>query len=232
MKINLCTETTMKTALVIGATGLVGKQLVQQLLADERFNKVIVFGRRSLGIADAKLEEHLINFDAPEEWQHLVKGDVFFSTLGTTLKQAGGQNQQYKVDYYYQYIFAEAAARNGVPAYVLVSSSGASPDSVIFYSRMKGTLEKDVKKLGFQSISILQPGVLHGDREKSRFGEEAAYRVLHLLDKVGLAGKYRPYEDRVVAQAMINAGIAAQPGVHTYTLNQVFELAEREHLSR
>lgn len=222
----------MKTALVIGATGLVGTQLVQQLLADERFGKVIVFGRRTLGIANAKLEEHLINFDAPEEWQHLVKGDIFFSTLGTTLKQAGGYNQQYKVDYYYQYKFAEIAARNKVPTYVLVSSSGADPGSLIFYSRMKGTLEEAVKKLGFQSLHIIQPGLLHGDRTESRFGEEAAYKVLHLLDKIGLAGKYRPYEDRVVAQAMINAGIAALPGEHIYTLGDVFALAERQTYSR
>ncbi|PKV75259.1 NAD(P)H-binding protein [Pontibacter ramchanderi] len=222
----------MKTALVIGATGLVGRQLVQQLLTDNRFNKVIVFGRRSFGIANPKLEEHLIDFDKPEDWQHLVQGDVFFSTLGTTLKQAGGQNEQYKVDYHYQYKFAEAAAQNGVPAYVLVSSSGASKDSLIFYSRMKGTLEEAVKKLGFQSITIIQPGLLHGDRKEVRFGEEMAYKVMHFFDKIGIAGKYKPYEDTVVARAMINAGIAAQPGVHTYTLGDIFELAEREHLRR
>lgn len=222
----------MKTALVIGATGLVGKQLTQQLLADDRFSKVIVFGRRALGIANPKLEEHLIDFDKTEEWQHLVKGDVFFSSLGTTLKQAGGQNQQYKVDYYYQYKFAEVASQNGVPAYVLVSSSGANKDSMIFYSRMKGTLEEVVKKLGFQSINIIQPGLLHGDRKEERFGEELAYKVMHFFDKLGIAGKYKPYEDRVVAKAMINAGIAAQPGVHTFTLGEIFKLAEREHLSR
>ncbi|MBF8963911.1 NAD(P)H-binding protein [Pontibacter sp. FD36] len=222
----------MKTALVIGATGLVGKQLVQQLLSDERFNNVIVFGRRSLGIANTKLQEHLIDFDKPEDWQHLVKGDVFFSTLGTTLKQAGGQNEQYKVDYHYQYKFAEAAAQNGVPAYVLVSSSGADPGSLIFYSRMKGALEEAVKKLDFKSINIIQPGLLHGDRQESRTGEEIGYKVMHFLDKLGIAGKYKPYEDKVVAQAMVNAGIAAQPGVHTYTLGEVFKLAEREHLSR
>ena len=222
----------MKTALVIGATGLVGKQLVQQLLADERFSKVIVFGRRNLGIANTKLEEHLIGFDKTETWQPLVKGDVFFSTLGTTLKQAGGQNGQYKVDYHYQYKFAEAASQNGVPAYVLVSSSGANKDSMIFYSRMKGTLEENVKKLDFKSISIIQPGLLHGDRQESRTGEEVAYKVMHFFDKLGIAGKYKPYEDKVVAQAMINAGIAAQPGVRTYTLGEIFRLAEREHLSR
>ncbi|WP_237151190.1 NAD(P)H-binding protein [Pontibacter actiniarum] len=122
----------MKTAIIIGATGLVGKQLVHLLLADQRFNKIIVFGRHSLGIDNAKLEEHLIDFDAPENWRHLVKGDVLFSTLGTTLKQAGGQNQQYKVDYLYQFRFAQAAAQNGVPVYVLVSAPGASPHSVLF----------------------------------------------------------------------------------------------------
>ncbi len=222
----------MKTALVIGATGLVGRQLVQQLLADEHFGKVTVFGRRSLGIANPKLEEHLIDFDQPDTWQQLVKGDVLFSTLGTTLKQAGGQNEQYKVDYYYQYKFAEAAARNGVPTYVLVSSSGASPDSLIFYSRMKGALEEAVKQLDFKSISIIQPGLLHGERKESRFGEEMAYKVMHFFDKLGIAGKYRPYEDKVVAQAMVNAGISGQTGVHTYTLNEVFALAGREHISR
>src|SRR5690606_6354887 len=139
------------------------------------------------------------------------QGDVFFSSLGTTLKQAGSQNAQYKVDYHYQYKFAEIAAQNGVPAYVLVSSSGASPESLIFYSRMKGTLEKEVKKLNFKSINILQPGLLHGERQDSRLGEEVAYKVMHFFDKVGIAGKYKPYEDKVVAKAMLHAGMAAQP---------------------
>lgn len=215
----------MKTAVVIGATGLVGTQLVHLLLEDDRFKKVIVFGRRSLGINNAKLEEHLINFDTPEAWQHLVKGDVLFSTLGTTLKQAGGQNEQYKIDYLYQYQFAQAAAQNGIPVYVLVSSPSASPDSVIFYTRMKGSLERDVKKLKFQSIHSIQPGLLYGDRKEERTGEKIGFKVLNFLNKVGLTSKYRPIHGKVVAQAMINAGVAANPGVHTYTLEGVFDLA-------
>lgn len=214
-----------KSALVIGATGLVGSNLVQLLLADGRFEKVKIFGRRSLGIQNEKLEEHIINFDKPEEWEHLVTGDIFFSSLGTTLKKAGGQNEQYKVDYAYQYWFAKAASKNQIPVYVLVSAPGASPDSLLFYSRMKGTLERDVKQLDFENITFIQPGLLHGDRNESRTGETIAYKVLSFINSAGIAKKYRPINGKVVASAMINAAIPAAPGIHTYTLDEVHDLA-------
>ena len=91
------------TAIVIGATGLVGSELVQQLLDDERFSLVKIFVRRSFGKQHPKLEEHIIDFDKIHEWGHLVSGDVLFSALGTTLKQAGGKEAQYRIDYNYQY---------------------------------------------------------------------------------------------------------------------------------
>ena len=139
----------MKTAVVIGATGLVGSELVALLLADSRFETVKVFVRRSTGRQHPKLEEHLVNFDAVETWKEQLTGDVLFSAMGTTLKQAGSKDAQYKIDYTYQYNVAKAAAENGVPQYVLISSAGASPKSRIFYSRMKGELEESVKKLTF-----------------------------------------------------------------------------------
>jgi uncharacterized protein YbjT (DUF2867 family) len=215
----------MKSAIVIGGTGMVGKQLVNLLLEDSRFNKVCVYGRRSLGIQNPKLEEELIDFNKPDSWQTLVTGDILFSTLGTTIKQAGGQQAQYKVDHTYQYQFAEAAAYNDVPVYVLVSSASASPDSKIFYSRMKGELEHDVKKLPFKSINILQPSLLVGTREHARFGESIGYKVLSALNSVGLFRKYKAIQDRTVAKAMINAGLSAAHGVHIYTLDKIFPLA-------
>jgi uncharacterized protein YbjT (DUF2867 family) len=215
----------MKSAIVIGGTGMVGKQLVHLLLNDERFSKVYVYGRRSLGIKDPKLEERLIDFNKPDSWQKLVTGDILFSTLGTTLKQAGGQKAQYKIEHTYQYQFAEAAAYNDVPVYVLVSAASASPDSKLFYSRMKGELEHDVKKLPFQSINILQPSLLVGEREHPRFGEAFGYKVLKALNSVGLFRKYRAIQDRTVATAMINAGLTAANGVHIFTLDQIFQLA-------
>ena len=215
----------MKSAIVIGATGMVGKALVKLLIADARFGKIYVYGRRSLGISNPKLAEQLVDFNKPDSWQELVRGDILFSTLGTTLKQAGGKQAQYKIDHTYQYQFAQAAAYNEVPAYVLVSSASASPDSKLFYSRMKGELERDVKKLPFKSINILQPSLLHGDREQERFGEKLGYTVLNGLNAIGLFRKYRAIEAQTVALAMINAGLQALNGVHTYALDEIFNLA-------
>lgn len=220
----------MKTAIIIGATGLVGNYLVHLLLHDDRFSKVIVFVRRSLEIQNPKLVEHIINFDRPAEWMQLVEGDVLFSALGTTIKQAGSKNEQYKIDYTYQFQFAQAAAQNQVASYVLVSAASASADSKIFYSRMKGELERDVKSLPFKSITIIQPGLLHGTRQEERFGETIAYKVLNTINSMGMLKKYKPIEGKAVAMAMLNGGFRSTPGVHTFTLDQVFELAKSSNL--
>ncbi|WP_026464418.1 NAD(P)H-binding protein [Adhaeribacter aquaticus] len=216
----------MKTAIVIGATGLVGSALVQLLLTNSKFDKVLTFGRRSADFNHPKLEEYVIDFDRPETWQHLVKGDVLFSALGTTLKQAGGQNAQYKIDFTYQYQFAEAAALNQVPVYVLVSSAGADPNSIVFYTRMKGELERQVKQLAFTSINIIQPGLLVGKRQEERTGEKVGYYVLKAVNRVGLFKSYQPIPAQTVAKAMLNAGNAAMPGTQMYALEKVFDLAE------
>lgn len=215
----------MKTALVIGATGLVGKSLLKQLLQDDRFSEVIVFGRRSTGFNSPKLTEHLVDFDKPEKWQHLVKGDVLFSTLGTTLKKAGSKAAQYKVDHDYQFLFAAAAARNVVSDYVLVSSIGADDRSVFFYSRIKGKLEKDILGLDFQKIVILRPGPLDGQRQEDRPGERIGLRIIRFLNRLGLFRSYRPIMDHMVASAMIHAVFLVKPGIMIFQKERLFQLA-------
>lgn len=215
----------MYSALLIGATGLVGDYLLRQLLLDDRFTHLKVFTRRPTGYQNPKLEEHLVDFDQPRAWNHLLIGDVLFSSLGTTLRQAGSQDGQYKVDYTYQFEAAQAAAENGVPAYVLVSSANADADALVFYSRLKGELERDIKRLPFRRIRILQPGILAGNRTAPRLGEKLGLLLATVAGTMPLLHAYRPIHARTVAQAMINSAIDPTPGVQTDTLEDVFRRA-------
>jgi uncharacterized protein YbjT (DUF2867 family) len=217
----------VKTALVIGATGLVGSQLVAQLLDDARFNKVIAFGRRKIGLSHPKLQEHVVDFESRESWSSLVKGEVAFSALGTTRKQAGSLAAQKKVDYDYQLAFARAAASNGVGTYVLVSSSSANPSSRIFYTRLKGELDRDVQQLGFERVRIMRPSLLAGERLQTRAGEKLGGALLGALNALGIARRYREIPGRVVARAMINAALDPENGTRIYTLDELFAEAER-----
>jgi uncharacterized protein YbjT (DUF2867 family) len=198
-----------------------------QLLDDGRFGKVLSFGRKETGQAHPKLEEHVVDFDAPESWSSLVKGDVAFSSLGTTRKQAGSLAAQKKVDYDYQLAFAKAAASNGVASYVLVSSSSADPSSRIFYTRIKGELDREVQQLGFERVRIMRPSLLGGDRPQSRAGEKIGSAVLGVFNALGLARKYREIPGSVVARAMINAALDPQKGTRICTLDELFAEAER-----
>ncbi|RSK50037.1 NAD(P)H-binding protein [Hymenobacter rigui] len=215
----------MYTALLVGATGLVGNYLLGQLLLDDRFTHLKVFTRRPTGYQNPKLEEHVVDFDQPRDWSHLLTGDVLFSSLGTTLLQAGSQQNQYRVDYTYQYQAAKAAAENGVPTYVLVSSAGADAEALVFYSRMKGELERDVKRLPFQRIRLLQPGILAGNRQEARLGEKVGILLATVAGALPILHQYRPIHGRTVARAMIQAALDETPGVQTDTLEGVFTRA-------
>ena len=142
-------------ALIIGATGATGKDLLSQLLADDRYTQVHSFVRKPTTFTHPKLHTHVVNFDAPDTWAELLCGDVAFSCLGTTLAVAGSKEAQWRVDYDYQYTFAQQCRNNGVSTFVLVSAAGAKAQSKLFYNRMKGQLEDAVKALEFPLISYL-----------------------------------------------------------------------------
>jgi uncharacterized protein YbjT (DUF2867 family) len=216
-----------REAILIGATGLVGSSLLQQLLEDERFSRVIVLARRTTGFANKKLEEHLIDFNRPSQWTHLVKGDVLFSALGTTLKKAGSREAQTRIDHTYQYEVAKAAAGNHVPVYVLVSAAMASADSRVFYSRIKGELERDIRKLPFRDVHILRPGMLSGNRRESRPGESAVLNIMKFFNRLGIAKKYRPVDASIVAKAMIYFSFATENG-GIHTLSDIFKAGEKQ----
>jgi uncharacterized protein YbjT (DUF2867 family) len=211
-------------ALLIGATGATGKDLLDSLLQDESVHRVDIFVRRNLAIVHPKLRVHVIDFDKPDQWNQLVKGDVLFSCLGTTLKTAGSKEAQWKIDLEYQYVFAKVAADNQVPGYVLVSSSGANPDSFVFYTKMKGKLEEAVKALGFPSISIFNPPLLIR-KGTDRAVEKIMKKVLTFLNKFGLLISQKPLPTEVLAKAMIQAAKGKKPGVVAYKEQEIWELA-------
>jgi uncharacterized protein YbjT (DUF2867 family) len=195
----------MKKALVIGATGLVGKQLVSQLLEDSGFSEVICFVRRPSGVTHPKLTEHLVDFKSPDSWSQMITGDVLFSCMGTTIRTAGSQEAQWEVDYTYQWNTAERAAANGVAHYVLLSAAGVTPGSRIFYNRMKGELDEAVQQLPFRQIDIIRPSILAGNRQEVRTGERIGIAVMGALRFIPGVRKYRPIMDVTVARAMISA---------------------------
>jgi uncharacterized protein YbjT (DUF2867 family) len=211
-----------KIANVIGASGLVGQQLVAQLLGHHEFGKVRSFVRRPSGISHSKLEEIQINFDQPEGCKHLVQGDVLFSTLGTTIKTAKTKENQYRVDFTYQQEFAKAAAENGVGAFVLVSSMGADSKSSVFYSRMKGELEEAVFKLDFKKCIVVRPSILDGDRKEHRSGEKIGLVISRFLTKYILK-RYKPTPVDVLAAKMISLSLDQKMGFRLVEGLEIFK---------
>ena len=193
-----------KKALVIGATGAVGRDLIDQLLQDDAFESVVAFVRRPLTVENPKLTVYVIDFDHPERWRQLLRGDVLFSCLGTTIKAAGSQAAQWKVDYTYQYEAAQAARENGVGTYALVSSIGADPKSKIFYTRMKGELEEAVKKLGFPACFILQPPSL-------------------VRKAIGLMRAWKPMPTEEVAAAMVRLAKSGRLATETVVAQDILK---------
>lgn len=196
-------------AIVLGATGAVGLDLVEMLLKDDTFSEVEVFVRRAMPIENGKLITRIVDFKKPSEWQDMVKGDVVFSCMGTTLKAAGSKERQYEIDYTYQLEFAQAAHSNGVPIYILVSSAMANANSKLFYTRIKGELEEAIQQLHFQKEVIMRPPSLIR-KNTTKTDEKVTVTVLKVLNALGLFKKQRPMPTEVVAKAMI---VAAKQGI-------------------
>ena len=208
-------------ALIIGATGATGKDLLSQLLADDTYTEVHCFVRKPLVLSHPKLHAHVVNFDTPEAWSDLLHGDVAFSCLGTTLAVAGSKEAQWRVDYDYQYAFAQQCKANGVPTFVLVSAAMANAQSKVFYNRMKGQLEDAVKAFEFTRLLIFQPSILIRSNS-DRGAENFSVKAIHFLNKIGLFKRYRPMPTNILAQRMRCEVATATEGVHTFTLDEIF----------
>jgi uncharacterized protein YbjT (DUF2867 family) len=203
-------------ALVLGATGATGRELVAQLLANPAFDEVSIFVRKKPDLEHQKLKVHEIDFSKRFDYKSLVVGDVLFSALGTTLKDAGNKTKQYEVDYTYQYEFAKMASENGVNYYSLVSSYGANKNSCFFYLKTKGDLEEEIKKLSFTSTHIFQPPTLIRQADLLRPKERRGIRMLNMLNRVGILTSQKPLSVSVLAKKMIDEVLHNKQGKTTY----------------
>lgn len=213
-----------KTALVIGATGATGSSLVRQLLENAHFDAVHVFARKAAGLKHLKLNWHIVDFNAIESWKNQLKGDVLFSAMGTTLKIAGSKDAQYKIDYTYQHEVAKAAAENGVPSLLLVSSTGSSSKSPFFYAKIKGQLEDIVRQMNFKQVHIFQPPFL--DRGSFlRSNEKSGIKFLNIVNKLGVLRSQMPMSVDFLAKQMIRVSYRESDSkVNTYNPKQIWKL--------
>lgn len=212
----------MKKAIVVGATGLIGKFLVDLLAAEDDITNVIAVTRRPVTYTSDKVINEVINFDELEKYSHIFQGDILFSALGTTAKKAGTREKQRKVDYGYQLKIAEMAAKNGVRHYLLVSSGGANSSSNNAYSRMKGELDEKVVTLNFERVSIFKPSLLLGERNESRFLEGIGGVILPILGIIPGLRKYRPIKGSEVAKKMVAVCLQDGPSREAFSYSENF----------
>lgn len=203
-------------AVVLGSSGLVGREMLRALLAQPETLKVKAITRHSLGLTDAKLEEvHLDCLSQLSAMAPRLKGDVYFSALGTTRRRAGSKAKFHAVDFQANLDFARLAEGHGAKSYVLISATGANSASSFFYNRVKGDLEAAVAKLSLPSITIFRPALLTGGRSEFRFFEKVAESVLVPLS--GILPSHRGKRMITHAQALgvhaVLCGLEAKPGL-------------------
>lgn len=213
---------------VIGGSGATGRELVLQLLADPRVESVVALVRKQFFSSNLKLREVVVDFDHLKDYANEIQGDIAFSTLGTTLKQAGGKQAQWRVDHDYQVEFADIARTNKVFTFVLLSSANAVEKSLFFYSRMKGAVEKELVQLNFPKLVIVQPGPI--DRPGSdRSGEKLGVSFVRFLNRLGLFKTYRPITTISLAEVLIQCGFSdTADSVERIGLREIYAMTSTE----
>lgn len=207
-----------KTALLAGATGLIGAALLPLLLADARYAKVVAVGRRPVALAHPKLVQIVTELDDLGSHRIQLIADDVFCCLGTTRQQAGSKEAFYQVDFSYVVQLAALAASNFAGQFLVVSSIGADAGSRVYYSRVKGEMEAAVGALPFRALHIFRPSLLLGPRARPRLGERIGAAALALAGPLLRGGwaKYRPVAAAAVAAAMLHAAHTDAPGLRVH----------------
>src|SRR3989337_271360 len=201
---------TMKTALIAGATGLIGGQLLELLVTSDQYNKVVAITRKALP-AHLKIVQVQMELDKIPELHEAFKAEDVFCCLGTTIARAGSKEKFRQVDLEYPFMLAKNSLALGAKQYLIVTALGAAKDSSIFYNRVKGEVEEAISSVGFQTVHIFRPSLLVGPRSEARTGEEAA-KVFYKIFGFLIPKKYKAIESNKVAMAMLHFASKNQKG--------------------
>ncbi len=217
-----------KTALVAGSTGLVGKQLVQILAASHEYEAVIALVRKGSNIIHDGVFTVEVEYERLAEYSEDLKADDVFCCLGTTMKKAGSKDNFYKVDFTYPLELAKITEKNGSDQFNIITASGANAESMFYYNRVKGEIEKAISQLSIPTINIFRPSLLLGEREEKRTGEQIGAVISKLINPLmlGRFRKYRSIKGSVVARAMFNVNQKHKKGIHIYESNSIQEIGQ------
>lgn len=217
-------------AVVLGASGLIGHQLVQLLLQDNHYSEVNILVRRHVQLQHPKLKAQVVNFDDTADFRHkLGAPDCIFCCIGTTMKKVKGDKKLYrKIDYDIPVKAARMALDAGATNFVLVSSVGANKKASSFYLQLKGAVEETISSMSYKSVHIFRPSILFGDRKENRTGETVAQFFMKMIGGLlrGSWKKYRGVDSRVVAKAMVVAGKDVSSGVQVHHYTNLMQLAK------
>ena len=218
-----------KKALIIGATGLVGNELLHRLLDSDLYGHVTALVRRPMGLANPKLHERIIDFDNMESMASEFAVDEVFCCLGTTIKKAGSKEAFRKVDYEYPLKAAELAKAQGVSQYLVISAIGADPKTKVFYSRVKGELESALITLQFDSLQLIHPSLLLGKRDEFRTAEALSGWLSPVFSPLlrGRLARFKPIKAEEVAAAMVQIAADGEKGTNIYKWPELHEAAKR-----
>ena len=218
----------MKTALLFGASGLVGSHVLSQLISNNNYSKIKLFVRSSIDISDPKIEIIQTDFNNLENHREDIKGDDCFFCIGTTKKNSPDKNEYQRVELEVPKQIAQIAKSNLVNSFIFVSSGYADPKSSGDYLKFKGEVEKELKRLNFPKLGVIRPSFLLGDRKEKRLGEKIGIFIFKLLSPLflGPLKKMKPIHSEIVAKAMLKICEDEQQQV-VFESNEIVELAKR-----
>lgn len=215
-----------RTALVLGASGLVGQEVTQLLIDSDYYDSVTIFVRKPLEWEHEKLQQKQVDFSILEQYKEFFAVDDVFNCLGTTIKKAKTKENFKKVDYDYTIRAARLAEEQEVQNFLVISSMGANPKSLFFYSQVKGQMEEDIKKLVIEGIHIFRPSLLLGEREEFRFGERMGEKISGIMPFLfkGSFTKYKPISAEQVARGMYVTALREESGVHVHESSEIAKM--------